>query len=454
MTPPARRERASTTSERPAVAPPPLEASIGTSLPWTTPAWQGTAGRGSVRTAAPPTPTALDNLTHALVGAAISKAGAERATPLATATLVVAANIPDVDIAAFVGGPYFALAVRRGITHGLPAMVVWPFVCVGAMLAWDRCVRRRRDAGAEPARAGPLLVLAALGVLTHPALDWMNTYGMRWWLPFSGAWTYGDALFIIDPWIWLWLGGAVFLASKPDRWGMAGWGLLAVATTALLAYGAGPGALLPWSAGLVVVVAVRLRHRASGAWGGARVAPDARRERIASTAPPPLGPTAVARVGGVVLVYVVLMVAAGAAARGRVRSAAEGAGLTVEDVMVAPVPGNPFRAEVEVRTPDAFVPGMHRWIGGPPVELDAGAAVPRLAAPARLAGPTVDAILAAARARPEVRDYLLWSRYPHVRVDAEGSGWSVRFGDARYDDRPEAGGLSGVTAHIHAAEIR
>jgi inner membrane protein len=30
----------------------------------------------------------------------------------------------------------------------------------------------------------------------------MNNYGMRWLMPFVDRWFYGDALFIVDPWIW------------------------------------------------------------------------------------------------------------------------------------------------------------------------------------------------------------------------------------------------------------
>ena len=31
-------------------------------------------------------------------------------------------------------------------------------------------------------------------------------------MPFSDRWFYGDTLFIVDPWLWLILGGAVMLA--------------------------------------------------------------------------------------------------------------------------------------------------------------------------------------------------------------------------------------------------
>ena len=147
-------------------------------------------------------------------------------TPLATVTLVLAANAPDIDVFSYMRGEYFALAFRRGITHGWPALLVLPFLVTGLVLLYDLAVRRRLKPGAAPARARPLLVLSLVGVLTHPALDWMNTYGMRWALPFGDAWTYGDSLFIVDPWIWLVLGGAVFLAASPSVAGLAAWALL------------------------------------------------------------------------------------------------------------------------------------------------------------------------------------------------------------------------------------
>jgi inner membrane protein len=161
----------------------------------------------------------MDNLCHTLVGAVLGKAGLEKRTPLATVTLLVGANLPDVDVLAYLWGPETALSFRRGWTHGVLALAVWPFVLTGIMLAWDCGVRRRRRPDAEPARAGALLLLATVAILTHPFLDWLNTYGMRWLMPFRDVWFYGDTLFIIDPWIWLALGLGVVLASRRGRTG-------------------------------------------------------------------------------------------------------------------------------------------------------------------------------------------------------------------------------------------
>src|SRR5690606_1338479 len=107
----------------------------------------------------------------------------------ATAALVIGANVPDVDIVAAFGADYASLALRRGWTHGVLALALWPFVVTAALLAWQRLRPH-----VVPARAGPLLALAALGVATHPTLDWLNNYGLRWLMPFDGRWFYGDAL--------------------------------------------------------------------------------------------------------------------------------------------------------------------------------------------------------------------------------------------------------------------
>ncbi|MEO8349221.1 MAG: metal-dependent hydrolase [Acidobacteriota bacterium] len=162
----------------------------------------------------------MDNICHTLVGAALGEAGLKHRTPLAMATLLVGANLPDVDAFtyAFAAGPT-ALAFRRGWTHGVLAMAVLPVVLAGTMVAWDRSVRRRRRPDAPAARWGPLLLLAYVSVLSHPLLDFLNTYGVRFLHPFSNRWFYGDALFIVDPWVWSALALGIAFASFRRRRG-------------------------------------------------------------------------------------------------------------------------------------------------------------------------------------------------------------------------------------------
>jgi inner membrane protein len=162
----------------------------------------------------------MDNICHTLVGAALAEAGLRKKTPLATGTLLVAANLPDVDgVLYWVSQADTAYGFRRGWTHGVLALALWPFVLTGLVLAWDRWVRRRRHPAAEPALPLALLGLSALALLTHLALDYLNTYGVRWLMPFQDAWSYGDTLFIADPWVWLALGLGYYLSSRRRRRG-------------------------------------------------------------------------------------------------------------------------------------------------------------------------------------------------------------------------------------------
>jgi inner membrane protein len=177
----------------------------------------------------------MDNICHTLVGAALAEAGGRRLTALAAATLIVGANLPDLDVAALAWGPAAAVAWRRGATHGVLALALLPPLLAGAMLLWDRRVRRRRRPDARPARPLALLGLAAAAVLSHPLLDWLNNYGMRWWMPFAGSWSYGDALFIADVWVWLGLGLGVLAAWRRRRSGRAHPELPARAALALVA---------------------------------------------------------------------------------------------------------------------------------------------------------------------------------------------------------------------------
>ena len=117
------------------------------------------------------------------------------------------------DVLAYLWGPGAELAFRRGWTHGGLALALWPFLLAGAMILLDRGIGRLRRASLPSgARPGQLLLLSGISVWSHPALDTLNTYGVRWLMPFSERWFYGDTLFIVDPWLWLALGLGVALS--------------------------------------------------------------------------------------------------------------------------------------------------------------------------------------------------------------------------------------------------
>ena len=215
----------------------------------------------------------MDPLAHTLVGATLAQTRLRDGTgAMALAAGVLAANAPDVDAVTMFVSRDLSLGFRRGWTHGVLAMVVLPLVLTAALLVLDRLWARWRRGRGPAARAGPLLRLTAAGVWSHPLLDWLNTYGVRFLMPFDGTWFYGDALFIIDPWVWLLAGLAVVLASSATWASAAGWALLATAATAVtwIVIGFGrfadtpPPTAAAWAAGVAAIVWLRATGRGRG----------------------------------------------------------------------------------------------------------------------------------------------------------------------------------------------
>ncbi len=148
----------------------------------------------------------MDNITHSLVGLALAETGLKRLTPLGTATLVLAANFPDIDIVTGLFGNLYYLEHHRGITHAVALVPALSLVLAALIYGWSRWQR-------SGARFGPLCGLSLLGMATHPLLDFLNSYGWRPFLPWDDRWFYGDIAFVIDPWLWVLLGGAMFFIT-------------------------------------------------------------------------------------------------------------------------------------------------------------------------------------------------------------------------------------------------
>ena len=164
----------------------------------------------------------MDNLTHSLIGALIGQAGLKKKTGLAMPALIIGANLPDVDAACFfwLDGVEH-LGFRRGITHGPIAWLLLPLVLAVLLYGFDHWQAKR---GTRPKERLPvnfkwLYLLSFIACLTHPALDWLNVYGIRLLEPFSSRWFYGDTLFIIDVWLWALLGFATWFSLRREKRG-------------------------------------------------------------------------------------------------------------------------------------------------------------------------------------------------------------------------------------------
>jgi inner membrane protein len=153
-----------------------------------------------------------------LTGACVSRAGLNRKTALATLTLVLAFEAPDIDSVTYIGGSITGLEHHRGITHSL---IGAPFLA-GAVVALVYGIHRWRSSRQKIVAEGPsgstfpklapnwkiLYGYALLGALVHLFQDFTNNYGVRPFAPFSEKWYSWDIVFIVDPIMLL----AMFLA--------------------------------------------------------------------------------------------------------------------------------------------------------------------------------------------------------------------------------------------------
>ena len=153
----------------------------------------------------------MDNLAHALVGAALGRAVADRHIQRAGLIGIVAANAPDWT-ELFIGLPGTRadyLVLHRGITHSLLGALVEIIaltLIIGGVwraVRWWR-VTRGRALGPPPPPAWRWLA-ACIGatVLSHLYMDWQGSYGWRPFLPWSNTWYYLDWVAIVDPFFWL-----------------------------------------------------------------------------------------------------------------------------------------------------------------------------------------------------------------------------------------------------------
>jgi inner membrane protein len=326
----------------------------------------------------------MDNLCHTLTGAALGKAGLARRTRFGMATLMVAANLPDVDVAVFFTDT-LPVSFRRGWTHGVLAQVTLPMALAAAVWFIGR-VRPIADVGGteaagtgqhSPAPVGThvpqLLLLSYIGLYSHIGMDWLNSYGVRLLMPFSDRWFYGDALYIVDPWLYLILGGGVWLASRAARRGA-------------------PGHTRPARTALIVAAAYMLAMLGSNLW-----------------------------------------------ARVVVRDGLVRAGLPADTrFMVTPVPVNPFRRDVLVDTGDRYEKGF-LWFEPAPHFRPAGYGVDK-----GLTGPAA----AQALATPRARAFMRWSRFPFLAVDRSQSRPRLWLNDYRYSDATGQVGWAGMPLPI------
>ena len=176
----------------------------------------------------------MDNFTHSLVGLAAAKSGLEKLSPGATTLCIIAANAPDADVAVIAFADRWTfLQHHRGITHAIVGVAVISVLLPSLFYLGDLILSRLKP---RPPRVkfGGLLLASILVSATHPLLDWTNNYGIRFFLPWNSHWSYGDLVFIVDPFIWVLLGSACFLLTVRTKLQRLGWLFIGVVLTLIM----------------------------------------------------------------------------------------------------------------------------------------------------------------------------------------------------------------------------
>lgn len=342
------------------------------------------------------------------MGASLAETGLRQKTAWATLTLVIAANLPDIDGVCLLGGSDASMAGRRGWTHGVLAWVVLPLALGFVMYALAR--RAERGRAAKPGVTGVdvppavslrwLLALSALGVWTHPLLDWMNSYGVRLLMPFSSTWFYGDALFIIEPVVWLLCGAAVVFAHGKTKKAAVMWLLVLLATTSIIIIPktAPPLAKMFWCVGAGLLVFLRIRGT-------------------------PPSPRITARVClALVSLYIATMLLGTSHAKTRAQAWLRSQNMVASQVVVTPLPATPLQRDVIALVGDTYHFFSAPAFGDAPLRSTN--------APIKVGErtPAVSAALAA----PGVQGVVRWLRLPAYDVQPTSEGVVVTISDVRY----------------------
>ena len=354
----------------------------------------------------------VDPLAHTLVGASLAETGLKQKTAWGTLTLMIAANLPDIDGVCMLGGQDAGLAGRRGITHGVLAWLVLPVVLAAIIHTIAKRVQRKREVaakpkhlvspvGAQPALSfGWLLVLSVIGVLSHPLLDWMNSYGVRLLMPFSSTWFYGDALFIIDPVLWLLAGAAVVFAHGKTKVAAALWLILLAAATAIIIVPvlAPPPAKMLWCIGAGLLVYLRVRGKPPSSKITARVCL------------------------AILTLYIGAMVMGTANARTKATQWLSQHNLSADQLVVNPMAARPFSRDVIARVGQTYHFLQVPAFGNEPVSPTNS--------PLPVGEKSREVI--AALAIPQVQGAVKWMRLPAYEQAPTSEGVVVTIMDVRY----------------------
>ena len=154
----------------------------------------------------------MEPITHLLTGAVLARTGFNRRAAYATVAMVIAAELPDLDVVSSFFGPVTGLEHHRGITHTFIALPIEAAIVTAAFYAFHRL--RKNPSARRASTHWPILFTGCLlALLSHLLLDWTNNYGLRPFFPFNPHWYAGSFVFIFEPILFLIVLGALILPA-------------------------------------------------------------------------------------------------------------------------------------------------------------------------------------------------------------------------------------------------
>jgi inner membrane protein len=159
----------------------------------------------------------LDNISHSLMSIAIAATIARKSSPrlrkAAMWTAFLAGNLPDIDVVTTIMGDQAKLVYllhHRGHTHTILYVLITGLI-IGWVASW---VFKKRNPTMNQGEKKVLFVTAVSCSALHLFMDWWNIYGVHPFYPFDNKWYYGDAIFIVEPLIWVSLAPLCFFLSE------------------------------------------------------------------------------------------------------------------------------------------------------------------------------------------------------------------------------------------------
>jgi inner membrane protein len=133
----------------------------------------------------------MDTVTHGIAGSVLARGLTDRHAARAALVLGLAGGmLPDIDLF-FLSGKIAYLQGHRGWTH---SFFLLPFLALTLALLAKFLYRYSHHLSVRL-----LFLFAAVGIASHIFFDWITSFGIMFWIPFSRRRYALDWVFILDP---------------------------------------------------------------------------------------------------------------------------------------------------------------------------------------------------------------------------------------------------------------